>query len=63
MNGKKQKNLENQKSARTHKKNMATTRSGKNLAVGTTMLMLQEMQLKRDNWILYMKKIRNNPIL
>eukprot|EP00975_Prorocentrum_lima_P061819 12882126-Prorocentrum_lima.AAC.1 len=63
MTGKKQKHLENQKSTRTHKNNMAMTMSGKTMAFVTTMLVLQEMHLQRDNWIHYMKKMRNSQIL
>eukprot|EP00975_Prorocentrum_lima_P011624 2474108-Prorocentrum_lima.AAC.1 len=63
MKGKKQKHLENQKSTRTNNNNMVMTMSVKMMAIGTIMLMLQEMQLKRNNWILYMRKMRNSQIL
>eukprot|EP00975_Prorocentrum_lima_P058849 12342803-Prorocentrum_lima.AAC.1 len=51
MGGKKHKSPENQKSTRTHTSNMAMTMSGRMMSAGTTMLMLQGMLLKRDNWI------------
>eukprot|EP00975_Prorocentrum_lima_P010131 2159722-Prorocentrum_lima.AAC.1 len=63
MNGKKQNNLENQKHTRTHKNHMAATMRGKRMVAGTTTLTLQETELKKNQCILYMKKLRRNQIL